>query len=120
MSKPVEPNNIGLTALRTWDSSYTSSPPLIDQMTASGVAHTVHQLPQIVGMGGNAYLLCYTSPKTSTPVTVLVVPHRSDVDQFAEDYFYFEGMDESAAVAGDFEARWAELYDLARDMQDPT
>jgi hypothetical protein len=107
----VPDNTIGLTDYRSWDGAKGASGPMSRELDRRNVAHTVHQLPQIVGPGGNAYLVCYALPHTSLYVTVLAIPHRYGGDQVAEDYYYFEGMTEIEALDGDHELRWAEIYD---------
>lgn len=108
-------NSIGLTATAHWDGAFSVSQPLVDQLAAQGVQCRTHDLPLIVGMGGSARLVCYTSPKRGREVTVLVIPHRSEVDQFAETYYYFD-LDEAEATAEGVDERWAGLYDQCRDL----
>ncbi|GAA0719594.1 hypothetical protein Drose_05900 [Dactylosporangium roseum] len=109
MTRPAPANDFGLVATATFD-DWTSSPPLLRQFAEQSVEVQIRDLPLIAGMGGNAQLVCYVSPRTGKPMTVLLVPHRPAVDQYAEDYFYFE-MAAETALAGDVDARWAELYD---------
>lgn len=111
MPTPAPPNNIGLTATGVWDCGCTA-PPLTDQLRTAGVPYRTRELPTIAGMGGTARLVFYTSPRRDRAVTVLAVPHQADVDQFGESYYYFEGIDEDDATAGDVEGRWASIYDM--------
>jgi hypothetical protein len=109
------PNDFGLTGIGEWDGMLDAR-TLHQQLDAQGVTSERVALPQIVGMGGSAELLFYTSPRSGQPVTVLCVPHRYDVDGFAETYYYFEGMGRAEALAGDWEVAWAERYDRAEEL----
>lgn len=104
--RPASPNDFGLTATATYDDMLNSA-TLSQQLAARSVPHATTELPDIVGLGGCAAVITYTRQKTGQPVAVLVVPHRYDVDRFAEDYFYFQGMDVDAVAAAD----WVGLYD---------
>lgn len=115
MPSPAPANNIGLTATADWDGSFSAVQPIVDQLVKAGVPCRTHDLPGIVGMGGCAQLICYASPKRGREVTVLVIPHRSDIDQFGETYYYFD-LTEVEALAGDVDARWADLYDQCRNL----
>jgi hypothetical protein len=108
-------NTIGLTATAYWDGAFSAVQPIVDQLEKAGVPTRTRDLPGIVGMGGCAQLICYTSPKRGREVTVLVIPHQSDVDQFGETYYYFD-LTEDEACAGDVDARWAGLYDQCREI----
>lgn len=110
-------NDFGLSAVATYDDLF-SGLTLEEQLTAEGTAFETANLAQIVGMGGRARLVFYVSPKTGRRVTVLVVPHRVDVDRFSEDYFYFQDMDRDSALAGEADMRWAELYDKCTALTD--
>lgn len=114
MPQSAPANDFGLVATATWD-DFTTSQPLEDQLAAQDVAVELHELPYIVGMGGNARLMFYVSPRTGKSMTVLAVPHRPDVDQFAEDYYYFE-MASGEALAGDVDVRWGELFDRCTNL----
>jgi hypothetical protein len=103
--------DFGLTRVAECD---YSSDPIETALGKQAIGFERRELPHIIGMGGNAWLLSYTSPKTGLPVTVLAVPHRYDVDDFTEEYFYFEGMAWSAALAGDVDLEWAERYDRCK------
>jgi hypothetical protein len=105
--------DFGLTRIVTCD---YSSDPIETALDKQKVTFTRRELPNIVGMGGNAWLLNYTSPKTGLPVTVLVTPHRFDIDDFAETYYYFEDMDWAVATAGDVDTTWTERYDRCREV----
>jgi hypothetical protein len=98
-------NTIGLTSMATYD-DWTAGPPLERRLIDAGIDYKRQEVPQILGMGGNACLLLYTSQKTGNPVTVLVVPHLVN-DMYSEDYFYFAGMTEIAAAQRD----WLTLFD---------
>lgn len=102
-------NDFGLTHLSTYD-DMVDTVRLRQQLAARGIDFEVVDLVNIVGVGGVAHLVFYTSAISGSPFTVLVVPHRYDVDRYAEDYYYFESMDRGSAGPDDA-ARWAELYD---------
>lgn len=106
-------NDFGLTRIAFYDST-GRTPPLEKQLTDMGVSYRIRELPSIVGMGGNARLVFYTSPFADHAVTVLVVPGQPEIDQQVETYWYFEGLSEAVATAGDVDTRWAELYDQCR------
>jgi hypothetical protein len=114
MPRPAPTNDFGLIATAGWDGT-VSSPPLEDQMTRGGVPVDTYDLPGIIGAGGIGRLLFYISPNSGRPMTVLTVPHRAEVDQFAEDYFYFE-MTRAEALDGDADVRWADLYDRCHGL----
>jgi hypothetical protein len=109
------PNDFGLTKIGEWDGMLDGK-TLHQQLDAEGVGYERVALSQIVGMGGSAELVLYTSPRSGQPMTVLCVPHRADVDQFAETYYYFEGMPRQDTLAGDWEVAWAERYDQAEEL----
>lgn len=115
MPTPAPGNDLGLTAIGNY-STETNTTHLRQQLDTAGITYQTVQLPAIVGMGGNAVLLAYTSPKSGRPVTVLVVPDRLEADQFGETYFYFDGLALGDALAGDYPARWADLYDRCREL----
>lgn len=47
---------------------------------------------------------------------MLVVPSRTEVDQFGETYFFFQGLSLNDALAGHVEGRWATLYDQCQAL----
>jgi len=104
-------NTIGLTKIGGWE-DMSSHQPLTDQLDAAAIAYTRSEIPTIVGMGGPAYTVFYASPKTGNAVTVLCVPVRYEVDGFAEDYYYFEGMAPEAVGADG----WTNTYDECRRL----
>lgn len=108
----VMPNGIGLTRFRSISFDVAGQASLTDQLEAAGAPYGRVDIPNIVGMGGNAYLIFYTSPSSGRPVTVLVVPVQADVDQFHEDLYYFEGIGPEEARSLD----WLVLYDKARAL----
>jgi len=110
--REIPANPIGLTKVAWWTDLH-ANPRMAEQLAAAGVATTRREIPEIVGMGGCAELLCYTSPKTGKAVTVLVIPKQADVDSFAEDYYIFEGLalQESAALD------WVSMYDQALHLE---
>lgn len=108
----VPSNSFGLTKCMVWDDLASSSPQLLEQLEKAKVVFEKSELPHIVGMGGNAYLVSYVSPKTSLPVTVLCVPHRDDIDSWYEEYFYFEGLQKDSVS----EDKWIDLYDECRTL----
>jgi len=85
-------------------------PALIDVLQRLDIPYETFKLENIVGMGGAAYLLWYTSRKTGKPVTVLCIPLQWDVDSFGEEYFYFEGLTKEEALQRD----WIKVYDKAK------
>jgi hypothetical protein len=107
------PNDIGLTKY-TGYSDFSSNGTLEDQLDKAGVKYIEALIPHLVGMAGEARLLFYTSPKTGSHVTVLVVPLRGDIDSFGEDYYYFEGVSMEDALRD--ESRWLNAYDVGRAM----
>lgn len=113
MPTPAPANAIGLTATADWNGF--GGRPLTDQLDDAGIRYGTRDLPLIVGMGGCAQLVFYTSAKRGREVTVLVVPHQSDIDQCGETYYYFD-LPEAEALAGDVDERWAGLYDQCREL----
>jgi hypothetical protein len=111
MSDGEVTTDFGLTRILVCD---YSGDPIETALGKQGIPAARRELPGIVGMGGAAWLLGYLSPKTGLPVTVLAVPHRYDIDQFAEEYFYFEGLSWADALAGDVDVEWARRYDRCR------
>lgn len=107
--RSAPPNAIGWTKSAEWEEA---GPDLAQTLVDAGVTSTIIDLPSIAGLGGAAYLTCYTSPLTGLPVTVLCLPVRYDVDLFGEHYRYFEGTDEAAARQMD----WPTLYGQMRDL----
>lgn len=108
---PVAPNNIGLTRYIE-----TEGPWLADQLAQQGIAFERVGLPHLVGMAGTAYTLSYISKLSNQPITVLCVPHRADIDDFSEEYFYFEGMSLADALAKG-ESWWIEeVYHKRREL----
>ena len=115
MTTPAPDNPFGMTRYAWWSDLaeiQSGTKPLRDQLTAQNVTFEEEQIPYIVGMAGTAALLFYTSPRTGQPVTVFCIPHRYDVDSWAEDYYYFEGLSKDEALAKD----WSEVYDFARAL----
>ena len=104
---PMPANDIGLSFYNGW-TDLMAGDPQEAQLQAAGRHYEKIDITHIVGMGGCAYLLCYTSLK-GEPVTVLVVPLRGDIDSFAEDYYYFLGMTQEEATKD--ESAWLARYD---------
>lgn len=90
--------------------TFDSGDDLADQLDKHAVPHTRFDLPNIVGMGGAAWLMGYVSPDTRKHVTALVIPRRYEVDQFGVTYYYFDGLAWDEATATGARARWADLY----------
>ena len=109
----VAPNNFGLTMYGCWDSDGPSK-PLEEQFRDEGRQVEKIALPNIVGMAGSAYLLCFVSRKNE-PSTVLVVPD-SGGDVWGEDYYYFMGLSREQATS-DLDA-WLIRYDHCRAVKD--
>ena len=113
--QPVADNEIGLTGFATVTDPRRDE-TLEAQLAAQRVEYTKINLPFLIGMGGDASLICYTSPKSGQPVTVLCVPLRPDIDSFAEDYYYFVGLgqDDALALSPD---DWIARYDTAKEIE---
>ncbi len=109
--RPAPDNRLGLTGIASYDDMINAR-TLADQLTDQGVTYVGFEVPDISGMGGNAEVLTYISPKVGRPVTVLIVPSQYDVDRYAEDYFYFEGLDAGEAAEMD----WVATYDACREL----
>lgn len=107
----MQDNTIGLKQSKSWSDMSTDA-PLVDQLDQQQIAHVEIVIPNLVGLGGSAYLCEYTSPATGKAVTVLCVPIRYEIDGFAEDYYYFEGLALDDAQALD----WIDLYDACREL----
>jgi len=105
------PNGLGWT--RTI-STYVS-PGLLDQLVVQHVDHTVRPIDRIAGMGGQAYLVHYTSPRTHRPMTCLVTPERPGIDIFGETVYYFDGVDQDAAYVVDWPERYGLMMDIAAE-----
>ena len=101
------PNPWGLTHYNTWG-DLDASPPLESQLQRAGVPYDQGDIPHLLGLAGCAYLVFYTSTRTGLPVTVLCIPHRSDIDTWSVEYFYFEGMARAAALRD--ENWWIDHY----------
>jgi hypothetical protein len=111
----IEPNDIGLSLVATW-SDLSAAGPLVDQLDKAGVRYECQQIPHLLNWhGGESYLVFYDSPKTGKPTTVLCTPIRYDIDAFAEDYFYFVGMTQAAALEIG-EAGWLTRYDRCCEL----
>ena len=107
------PNPIGLTSVKQWSSDGPGQ-PLDGQLEDLGIQYRVKEIPHLVGMGGNARLILYRSPKDGALVVVLVTPHAA-ADSCAETYYNFRGMDEAKALAS--EDWWVNVaYPECRDQ----
>lgn len=104
----IPPNRLGLTKVSGW-SDLMAGNTLEDQLKKAGVPYEEVEIPHMGTFAGNARLIFYTNPKSGWSVTVLIVVHQSDIDSWAEDYFYFEGMTKEGAMAD--ENWWIENYD---------
>ncbi len=106
-------NTIGLTHIAGW-TDLMAGDRLEDQLEKAAVAIEKQDIPTIVGMGGCARLVGYTSQRTGQPVTVLVVPLQGDIDSWAEDYYIFGGLSfEDATRMTD----WHERYDTCNALR---
>lgn len=101
----IAPNEYGLTNYHCWSDC---GPTLREVLTKNSVSYQETEIPHLVGFAGNAELIFYVSPKLGKPVTVLAIPHRYDIDGFAEEYFYFVGMTKEQALQD--EQWWLNLY----------
>ncbi|MCK9527004.1 MAG: hypothetical protein M0R49_13890 [Limnochordia bacterium] len=118
--REIKSNSIGLTGYSWWDDwSYKPLPSgkdgtLENQLTDAGVSFERIDIKHLVGMGGCAYLIFYTSPNTGKPVTTLCVPHHEIIDSWGMEYFIFAGMPKEQALKD--EGWWLIAYDAAKEL----
>lgn len=110
---PAKPNTLGVTGTASW-SDLSRGDPLADQLKKAEIQFDRIDVPHLVGMAGSAYLVCYVSPRSGKPMTVLCVPVRYEIDGWAEDYFYCEGMTREQALAD--ENHWLKVYNSRREF----
>ena len=94
----VKPNTIGLTR-HIWTELGGAQQSLESQLSDQAIPYEIIAVPHLVGMGGSASVICYVSPHTERPVSVLSVPARIEVDASFEENFYVEGMTQAEALA---------------------
>lgn len=104
--RPAPANTVGITHISDYD-DLVDEQHQRQQLMAAAVDYAEREIPEIAGTGGAAVVVSYQSPKTGAPVTVLIVPGRVQVDQYAERYYYLSGMTAEAAA----EADWVAVYD---------
>lgn len=97
-----------LRAIGYFDTKYAEGIDLESTLTSAGVACEIQHLHRVVGLGGHATVIRYTSPKIGKPIAVLQVPVQSDVDDAAVELYYFE---KPIPVSED---ELMKLYDLCR------
>jgi hypothetical protein len=108
------PNAIGAARCKQYSNDFPGL-PLEAQLGEDGIAYRATGLPHLIGMGGAARLVSYTSPRTGQAITVLVTPHAG-ADDYAETYYYFEGLTHEGALALGEQA-WLDRYDVCRRLQ---
>ena len=110
---PAAPANpFGVTRFASWSGDGVAA-DLRVQLSRQGIQFEEVAVPHLVGLAGTAALLGYVSPASQQAVTVLAVPHRYGIDDYAEDYFYLEGLAIADAVARG-EPWWIELYQAVK------
>lgn len=100
-------NNYGCTKRDQVTDMTETNGVLVEQMTRVGVQYERTDLNMRTAITAEScYLVHYTSPKTSAPMTILVVP-QTGLDSWAESYFYFPGM----VVEDANKLDWPQVYE---------
>jgi hypothetical protein len=105
-------NRFGVTRFASWSGDGMAA-DLRAQLSQEGIPFEEVALPHLVGLAGTVALLGYVSPTSQQAVTVLAIPHRYEIDDYAEDYFYLPGLSIAEAVARG-EPWWIELYEAVK------
>lgn len=109
--KEIEKNEIGLTRFAWTADGY--QPGLTDQLDKAGIPYEVHEIPHLVGMGGSASLIFFRGT-SGEDRCVLFIPIRYEIDGFAEEYYYFDGMSKEKALES--EQWWLDAYERCKEL----
>jgi hypothetical protein len=109
--RSIPPNEFGLT--RAGGASLSGGDVgLREQLREQGVKFEEIPVEHLVSMstGECAALIIYTSPKTGKTVVTLVVRGQSEIDEWGESYYVFEGMSREEALRD--ECWWTENFSM--------
>jgi hypothetical protein len=88
---------------------------LTEQLAKKKISYLEIRIPHLAGVHAWPFLVMYTSPISGKHVVVLTIHDRYEIDDWAERYYYFEGMSKEQALAS--EQFWLDAYDTIQEAQ---